>query len=64
MRSAWSLSAQMPQWNLSSIKSTKAIRPYDFKVTVPPRGGTPNSFEGVVAEGRLFFTENRRPFFV
>jgi hypothetical protein len=37
---------------LTWIKSPKAIRPYEFKVTVPPCGGTPNFFEGVVAEGR------------
>jgi hypothetical protein len=35
------MTAEMSQWDLTWIKSIKATRPYKFRVTFPPLGGTP-----------------------
>ena len=35
------MTAEMSQWDLTWIKSIKAIRPYEFEVTLSPLGGTP-----------------------
>jgi hypothetical protein len=58
------MTAEMSQWDLTGIKSTKAIRPYEFKATLitlledrPPLGGRGGIFGApfVIAEPAPLF---------
>jgi hypothetical protein len=53
--------AEMPQGDLPSIKSPKAIRPYEFEVTFPALGGTPIPLGAGGILGRSFLIAERRP---
>ncbi len=61
-----SMTAEMSQWDLTRIKSIKAIRPYKFDVTLSRHGGSPSTWVAGNSEsllGRLFLSPDQRPFF-